>query len=171
MLPVPALDLDLDLDWTSSSPMVRPSVTLARCKKERALWRGLCFAWWDFAICSLVILWFQPWEDPYGEDFTSTTVLCHPSHSVFNVGMGTTLKYEKPERWLGNFSPILLNCVLLLWKFVEAVEAVEDTAIVLNDIKDGTRWMKIPRDKTPISVKTVSLIWMVCPCSLLWKRF
>jgi hypothetical protein len=61
--------------------------------------------------------------------------------------------------------------VLLLWKFVEAVEAVEDTAIFLKDIKDGQRWMKILRDKTPISVKTVSLIWMVCPCSLLWKRF
>jgi len=53
--------------------------------------------------------------------------------------MGTTLKCEKPERWLGNFSPILLNCVLLLWKFMEAVEVVEDTAIVLKDIKDGQR--------------------------------
>jgi len=64
---------------------------------------------------------------------------CHPSHSVFNVGMGTTLKCEKPERWLGNFSPILLNCVLLLWKFMEAVEAVEDTTIFLKDIRDGQR--------------------------------
>ena len=42
----------------------------------------------------------------FAKVFFYSLLCCHNSkHQAFNVGMGMTLKCEKPVRWLGNFQP------------------------------------------------------------------